>query len=153
MRTQSLASFMIVSTVLLTGGEIRLGVAASAADHAGIIQQRIALMKENGKLLKAIKEGLQGQDLQAVAVAAQRLADNGRKIPTLFPEGSTSPDSRAKPEIWQQWKTFVAAAKAMEQAAAALEEVAATKDAKATFNQFRAVIKACGSCHKPFRAP
>jgi len=75
-------------------------------------------------------------------------------ITALFPEGSLTDKSKAKPEIWQKWPEFEAAAKNLGAQADKLRDAARTKDLAAT----EAVAKdfgrqACGTCHQPFRVP
>jgi cytochrome c556 len=75
-------------------------------------------------------------------------------ISALFPQGSLTDKSKAKPEVWQKWAEFEAAAKNMVTWSEKLRDTAKTKDAAAT----EAVVKdfgrmACGTCHTPFRVP
>ena len=69
-----------------------------------------------------------------------------------FPEGSRE-DSDAKPEIWQDWNKFVAAAKTMGDESGKLARLAQSGDMAAIGAQVKAVGKSCGGCHKPFRKP
>src|SRR5215510_13455844 len=68
--------------------------------------------------------------------------------------GASWADAQAKPEIWQKWPEFEAAAKNLGAQADKLRDAARTKDLAAT----EAVAKdfgrqACGTCHQPFRVP
>ena len=79
---------------------------------------------------------------------------SGKGLTVLFPAG-TGPDkikSRAKADIWQDWKKFEASAKKLSAETAKLVKIANGGDKKAVTAQFKAVGKACGGCHKPFRA-
>ena len=65
-----------------------------------------------------------------------------------------TPESKAKPEIWQKWAEFESAAKNFQAQAEKLRDAARSKDKAAT----EAVAKdfgrlACGTCHTPFRVP
>ena len=59
----------------------------------------------------------------------------------------------AKPDVWQDWDKFVAAARGLEEASAKLADIAAAGDMAAIGAQVKNVGKACGDCHKPFRKP
>ena len=88
-----------------------------------------------------------GGDRLALALTAQR-------IPGLFPEGSLTDKSKAKPEVWQKWDEFTAAAKNLENRATGLRDQAMKKDAagvETTVKDFGRL--ACGTCHTPFRVP
>jgi cytochrome c556 len=72
----------------------------------------------------------------------------------LFPKGSLTDKSKAKPEIWEKWSEFEGAAKNLETWAVKLRDAATAKDADGT----QAIVKdfgrqACGTCHTPFRVP
>jgi cytochrome c556 len=72
----------------------------------------------------------------------------------IFPEGTSQLDSantRARPEIWDDFSKFEAAAKALEVESAKMVEVAASGDLGAIGGQLQNMGKACGGCHKPFR--
>ena len=76
-------------------------------------------------------------------------------IPGIFPGGSGQdayPNTRALPTIWNDWAKFEAAAKAVQAESAKLAEVAQGSDRRAIGAQVQNLAKACGSCHKSFRA-
>jgi cytochrome c556 len=121
---------------------------------AEIVAERQRVMKLNGASWADAQAKLKAGNAEAVAVNAETMALLAREIPMLFPEGSMTPDSKAKPEIWQKWPEFESAAKNFQMQAEKLRDAAKTKDLAAT----EAVAKdfgrqACGSCHTPFRVP
>ena len=123
----------------------------SAADA---IAQRQRFMKLNGALWSDAKAKAKAGQFEAIAVDAEAMAFNAPMIPSLFPEGSLSDKSAAKPEIWQKWPEFEAAAKNFQAQAEKLRDVARSKDANATQAAMRDFGKmACGTCHTPFRVP
>src|SRR5438132_11304516 len=65
---------------------------------------------------------------ETVAVNAEALSLHAQRIPTLFPEGSLTDKSKAKPEIWQKWPEFEAAAKNYVMRAETLRDAARSKD-------------------------
>jgi cytochrome c556 len=73
---------------------------------AGPIRDRQALMEdmadEAGDITEAFNIGAEGFDVAMIARSAQQMAANAHQIPALFPAGSTAPQSRALPLIWQR---------------------------------------------------
>ncbi len=117
-----------------------------------IIADRQRLMKLNGASLQDMMAKAKAGNFEAIAVNAETISLNAEHIPALFPEGTLSEKSYAKPEIWQKWTEFTADAKNMQLLAARLRDTAKAKDADAT----QAILKdfgrqACGACHTPFR--
>ena len=101
-----------------------------------------------------VQAKLKAGNIEGIAVNAETMALNSEHIPMLFPEGSLTEKSKAKPEIWQKRPEFESAAKNMGQWAVKLRDTARTKDAAAT----EAIMKdfgrqGCGTCHTPFRVP
>jgi cytochrome c556 len=117
----------------------------------GPIHDRHELMEGIGEHAKKIGAAIKADDKKAVAPEADAIAAKAEKITGLFPEGSTHPHSRAKPEIWQDWKKFEAAAAQLHKDALELAKVArAGGDAGAASRQ---MFGACKSCHDSFRVP
>ena len=119
-----------------------------------IVADRQRVMKLNGASWADIQAKAKAGQIEAIAVNAETLAINAMHIPTLFPAGSLTDKSKAKPEVWQKWAEFEAAAKNMETEASKLREAAKAKDADLT----QSIVKdfgrnACGTCHTPFRVP
>ena len=122
---------------------------ASAAQFDKVIEARKELMKGIGGASKAMRSAT---DAAGVAASADKLAEAFAKINAdTFPKGS-SDGSRAKPEIWEQWDKFAAAAK---NAVTLSQGIAATARAGgSTAELVKAFGKnACGTCHRPFRKP
>ncbi|HZS34617.1 MAG TPA: cytochrome c [Methylomirabilota bacterium] len=148
----------VCATVL--GSLLLLGVTASEgqmAPHPGSgdpIADRQRLMKLNGASWKDAQDKAKAGSIEAIAVNAETIAINAQHIPLLFPKGSLSDKSNAKPEIWEKWGDFESAAKNLETKALALRDAAKAKDQA----QVEALMKdfgrqACGTCHQPFRKP
>jgi cytochrome c556 len=119
-----------------------------------VVADRQRLMKLHGALWKDIQKEAKAGDLEGVATGAEALALNAPRIPALFPEGSMTDKSKAKPDIWQKWPDFEKAAMTMKSESEKLRDAATKKDAAAT----DAIMKdfgrnACGTCHQPFRVP
>ena len=119
-----------------------------------VVADRQRLMKLNGASWADAQAKLKAGNAEAVAVNAETMALIATHITAVFPEGSLTDKSKAKPEIWQKWPEFEAAAKNLGVQAEKLRDAARTKDLTAT----EAVAKdfgrqACGTCHQPFRVP
>jgi len=118
------------------------------------VADRQRLMKNVGANWADIQAKVKAGNAEAVAVNAEALSLHAQRITSLFPEGSLSDKSKAKPDIWQKWPEFQGAAKNLEDRAGRLRDQAVAKDAAAvtatvgTFGR-----EACGACHTPFRVP
>ncbi len=152
-RRRTLWSALVIG--LLAFAVVSVAIAQMAKIGSGdVIADRQRLMKLNGASWKDALDKLKAGQTEAIAVNAETLALNAQHIPMLFPQGSTSDKSSAKPEIWQQWSEFESAAKNLETWSIKLRDAARSKDADAT----QAIAKdfgreTCGACHTPFRVP
>lgn len=140
---------------------IASGAVANVPDHPKdlvkyrkAVQQSLAAhMRIMGAVVKG-KVSFTGQlanQARALQVSVKTLVDN---LAVLFPDG-TGPaklKTRARPEIWRDWKKFEAGAGLLSRETAKLAEAAKGGDMKAFAAQYKAVGKACAACHKPFRA-
>ena len=147
---------VIFVTMAVAFGVLAGAVAYAAEDAKDVVKFRRSVMKAQSAHLKAIKAVVRGKVgfTGQLANHAMALALTGKGLTDLFPAG-TGPDkikTRAKPEIWRDWKKFEASAKKLQQETAKLVKIANGSDKKAVAAQFKAVGKACGGCHKLFRA-
>ena len=150
-----------LKTGVVLGSLVTLALASAATGQSTIkiwtsdvVADRQRLMKLNGASWADAQAKLKAGNAEAVAANAETMALTAAMIPSLFPEGSLTDKSKAKPEIWQKWAEFEAAAKNMGAQADKLRDAARSKDLAAT----EAVAKdfgrqACGTCHQPFRVP
>src|SRR5437773_12216752 len=88
-------------------------------------------MKLNGASWADAQAKLKAGNIEGIAANAETMALNSEHIPMLFPEGSLTEKSKAKPEIWQKRPAFESAAKTRGQWAVKLRHTAATNDAAA----------------------
>ena len=140
--------------VLMVVALAALAAAQSAMKSADPVADRQRLMKLVGANWADIQAKVKATNPDAVAVNAETLAVMATHIPALFPPGSATDKSSAKPEIWDKWADFQAAAQNLETMAAKLRDASRAKDGaavEATVKEFGP--KACGSCHTPFRKP
>lgn len=151
-RTRGLVRVAALAAAAVIASSI--GAVADEEKHPlppGPIHDRHELMEGVGanakKIGAAAKAGKPG-DAQAPAEAiAQALA----KFVGMFPAGSESPLSRAKPNVWTDKAKFDELAKKNEQAAMALAAAAKSgADLKAPSG---AMFQTCKACHDEFRVP
>jgi len=130
-----------------TSQKTMIGTGDSVADR-----QRV--MKNVGANWAEIQNKVKAGNAEGVAVNAEALALHAQRITLLFPEGSLTDKSKAKPDIWQKWPEFQAAAKNFENRAGILRDQAVAKDAAAVTATVATFGRdACGACHTPFRVP
>lgn len=119
-----------------------------------VLADRQRLMKLQGAQWMETQNKFKAGNIEGIAVNAEVLAITSMQIPSLFPEGSLTDKSRAKPEIWQRWGEFEASAKNLTIWSERLRDAAKAKDDKAVGNIMKDFGRvACGSCHTPFRVP
>jgi len=148
-------------TVTLVVGSLAAGLFAGCASgdkmamgSGDIVADRQRIMRLNGGSWGDVQAKMKAGNFEAVAVNAETMALNAEHIPMLFPKGSLTDKSKAKPEVWDKWTEFQAAAKTMQRESEKLRDAARAKD-KA---RVEAIVKdfgrvACGTCHTPFRVP
>ena len=145
---------VISLTVVMASVGLLAACATASKSPAEYVEDRQKLMKAHGDAWKNVQDGAKAGNLQAVASNADVMANNAKQIPALFPEGSMTEKSKAKPEIWQKKAEFDAAAKKMEIESIKLRDTARTGNAQATNDMIKDFGRnTCGSCHTPFRVP
>jgi cytochrome c556 len=150
-RTLWTVCVVTVTGLALVGGALAQMAKIGTGDP---IADRQRLMKLNGASWKDAQDKLKAGNVEAIAVNAETMAINAQHIAALFPQGSMSDKSAAKPEIWQKWSEFESAAKNFETWAGKLRDAAREKKG----DEVQAIAKdfgrqACGTCHQPFRVP
>lgn len=130
-------------------------VAAVSNAHegaTGVAKDRMDLMQGMSKDMKEIARRVNAnRDLAAIGVIAKHIHDSAPQIVGLFPVGSGTGITDAKPEIWRDWKGFEGKARMLETESAALAATASSGDPKVIGAQFTALIRACTGCHTDFR--
>jgi cytochrome c556 len=151
--------FQRVRAGIVLGSLVALVVAGCATGQkrmgpADAVAERQRVMKNVGANWADIQNKVKAGNTDAVAVNAEALSLHAQRIPGLFPEGSLTDKSKAKPDIWQKWPEFQAAAKNLENRAGTLRDQAVAKDAAAVTTTVATFGRdACGACHTPFRVP
>jgi cytochrome c556 len=118
-----------------------------------VIEKRQKLMKSNNAASKELKAAVAKGDYATVQAKAKTIEQNATMLADLFPKGSTSEKSRAKPEIWKKWDEFGKKLTALKDAATALARTARTKNEMEVGAKFKAFGSTCKDCHESFRAP
>ena len=119
--------------------------------YADVIAERKENFRANVKALKLIQPAMADGDMETISNEAKAIADWAKVMPEFFPDGSDMGDTKARPEIWENWDDFLAKAAANQDAALALAELAATGDQDALPGAFGALSKTCGDCHKLYK--
>ena len=120
--------------------------------NADIITDRKAGFKGNADSMKAIAAAIGSSDYQTVISRAEGIASWANKIPSYFPEGSDTGDTKARAEIWFEFDAFKAKAKANETAAQPLVTAAKSGDQGAMMAELKNLGASCKSCHSDFNA-
>ena len=143
--------------VLLVGmlGLVLMLTSAQAQSDEHYLGYRQKVMKSIGASMGAIGDILKHKLPFAghIAVHASDISRMSAVIAEAFEKEITEGRTDAKPEVWQDWDKFAAAAQGLEEQSARLADMAAAGDMAAIGAQVKEVGKACGSCHKPFRKP
>jgi cytochrome c556 len=147
------------SLKLMALGAVLALVAAGAlaADKDQVIKDRQALMKEQGADMGSVKAYLDDKADQAKATAgATDLVETMQKLPDLFPPGTEGPNPEGKyapkPEVWSDWKGFIAVRDTGVATSQALLAAVKEGDKAKIQTAFADVGKnACGACHEKYR--
>ena len=86
-----------------------IGMASAADESENVIKYRQNVMRSIGGHMGAISGVVKGEVSfgSHVGAHAESMAATSQLIVDMFPAGSTTgAETRAKPEIWQDWDTF-----------------------------------------------
>jgi cytochrome c556 len=153
-RLSLIASGMVIASLVIGIGAGCAGKSMSKAGSGDIVADRQRVMKLQGASWADIQAKAKAGNIEGIAVNAETLALTAQQIPALFPEGSLTEKSKAKPEVWQKRAEFDAAAKNLETQAEKLRDAARAKNEQLTQDLVKDFGRqACGTCHTPFRQP
>jgi cytochrome c556 len=148
------ASVMVTASLVVGIGAGCAGKSMSKMGSGDVVADRQRVMKLQGASWADIQAKAKAGNIEAIAVNAETLAMTAQQIPALFPEGSLTEKSKAKPEVWQKWAEFQAAAKNLETEAGKLRDASRAKNEALTQQLVKDFGRqACGTCHTPFRQP
>ncbi len=143
-RTRLTAMGIILSIVLFS--------AELFAQTEDIQKRRLLMEQNNDEVVKALVKAVKEKDFAQIQVRVKGIMENMDQLLPLFPKGSLSANSRAKPEIWDKWDEFTNDAASVKKAAQALADAAKAKDDSVDL-KLKALGDACNNCHRSFRAP
>jgi cytochrome c556 len=145
---------MTIVLVAATATACTTGSAPRMVGTGDVVFDRQRVMKIQGAEWSDIQAKFKAGNIEGIAPDAEVLAVTSMQIVSLFPEGSLTDKSKAKPEIWQRWGEFEASAKNMTIWSERLRDASRAKDEKAVADIMKDYGRvACGSCHTPFRVP
>lgn len=126
-----------------------LGLALIAGTASADVASRQALMKTFGGASKTLGEMAGGGAYDAAAATAAKaaLVDGAAKIAAEYEENINDATSEAKPEIWTNWEDFLIKAKALGDAAGALD----VSSAETIGAGMGAIGGTCKDCHTSYR--
>lgn len=145
--------------VLLVGAALMLGAAgsASAAGIPQIIHARQANLHRMGRLAKSLRDQIwRSRPNWGIVVSdANQIEQLAAALPNWFPAGSGQGHgikTRASAAIWAKPQAFAQAAHRLLASSQNLAAAAARHDRRAMALRSRELGRACGSCHREFRA-
>jgi cytochrome c556 len=147
-------SIMTIVLIAASAAACTTGSAPRMVGTGDLVFDRQRLMKIQGEQWADVQAKFKAGNIQGIASNAEVLAVTSMQIVSLFPEGSLTDKSKAKPEIWQRWGEFEASAKNLTIWSERLRDASRAKDDKAVADIMKDYGRvACGSCHTPFRVP
>jgi len=142
-RTQLVTLFLVAGCVVFIG--------ALAPD--AVVLRRKLMESNNSTVAEALNKAIKEKNFAEIEGKCTVIEENMEKVLDLFPPGSLSEKSRAKPEIWAKWGEFSKHPAKVRKAAQELAAAAKAGDEEAVKLKFKAVGEACKGCHETFRAP
>ena len=119
-----------------------------------VVTERQRLMKLQGANMEILRAKIRVGNFDAIPVNVETLVVTSQQIPQLFPEGSLSDKSRAKPAIWEKWSEFEGYASSLQTQAMKVADLARTKDKAGTLAAVAEMGRStCVACHDAFRGP
>jgi cytochrome c556 len=139
----ALAAVTVAGCLLLIG--------ALAADS--VVMRRKLMETNNSVVAEALNKAIKEKNYAEIEGKCDVIQENMDKVLELFPPGSLSEDSRAKPEIWAKWGEFSKHPAKVGKAAQELATAAKAGDEEEVRIKFKALGEACKGCHQGFRTP
>src|SRR2546423_4451554 len=128
MKRHATTGIIMISLIAVIAVGCATGSRSEKIGSGDPVVDRQRLMKLNGASWADAQAKLKAGNAEAVAANAETMALTSVLVPGLFPEGSLTDKSKAKPEIWQKWPEFEAASKNFTAQAEKLREAARTRD-------------------------
>jgi len=131
-----------------------LALGGTALAQGDVITQRREGLKRMNTHMEAMKPVSDARgDVRTLVPRLDDMIAFYSTMPALFPAGSGTGDTKARPEIWANFADFEAVNGRMVGQIRALKAAAEAGDAAAFATAFQATgPQFCGSCHRPYRA-
>ncbi|HZE35773.1 MAG TPA: cytochrome c [Candidatus Eisenbacteria bacterium] len=148
-------SVMMIVLAAATTTACITGSAPRMVGTGDVVADRQRIMRLQGEQMTDIQNKIKaGGNIEGIAGNAEVLAITSMQITSLFPEGSLTDKSNAKPEIWVRWGEFEATARNMTIWSERLRDAAKNKDQTAVADVLKDYGRVtCVSCHDTFRKP
>ena len=147
-------SIMMIVLAAATTTACITGSAPRMVGTGDVVTDRQRIMRLQDAQMTEIKNKVKAGNIEGIATNAEVLAITSLQITSLFPEGSLTDKSNAKPEIWVRWGEFEATAKNMTIWSEQLRDAAKNKDQKAVADVLKDYNRVtCLSCHDTFSKP
>ena len=146
-----------ITRMILTIGSAFALLAATAlsvsADDEDYIKYRQSVMSANGGHISAAVAIIKGkvpykEDLVAHATG---MNENAMTVMNAFKQKTSGGDTRAKPEIWENWADFEQKVKDLQAATADFLAAAKSGGPEAAGAKLGPVGDACKGCHEKYR--
>jgi cytochrome c556 len=145
---------LLSALALLTVGVLPFGAHAQFAkveDAVKYRQSTFVVMAAHFSRVGAVVKGEKPYDKAAVEADLAVVEMMSRLPWHAFPQGSDTPNSKAKAEVWQEQGDFKAAAEKNQAAIAKLVAAGKTGDLGTIKTAFGAAGQSCKACHDDFR--
>ena len=142
-KSQLVTALLVVASLAFVG--------AVAPDS--VVLRRKLMESNNSVVAEALNKSIKEKKFADIERDCNVIQENMDKLVDLFPPGSLSGNSRAKPEIWARWAEFIKHPAIVRMAAQELAAAAKAEDEDAVKVKFKALGEACKSCHEIFRTP
>ncbi len=132
--------------VALVGGMV--AVVQAQADVIKARQDNRKALSSTGREVRRLIDA--NGDLAEIATQATKIAELDKAFGGLVPPGSDKGDTLAAPAIWNDRAGFDAINQQSVDAAVKLAALAKSGDRAGLMDQYRALGKACGDCHRGY---
>jgi len=153
-RTTGHRSILMLVLVAAMASACTTGSAPRMVGTGDVVYDRQRLMKIQAEQWSEIQAKFKAGNIKGIAVNAEVEAVTSMQIVSLFPEGSLTAKSKAKPEIWDRWGEFEATAKNLTIWSERLRDASQANDEKVVADIMKDYSRvACDSCHTAFGGP
>ncbi len=152
-RSMIVSRLIAIAVAVVVVGAFALHATSAHDGAAGVVKERMAVMKEMDKALHVLEDMLAGKrryNADAASRALRILADGHARIPKLFPRGSHDFPSEAKPTIWTKWDDFTRLADRAATESTELQSAMIVDDRRAVRQHLRRLDSTCRRCHDEY---